>query len=232
MALTVGIAFIAGILSFFTPCVFTLVPAFLAYLAGINIKQLGGTGFNKTIFLNTLFYVLGFTIVFTALGIALNTATAVLSIQLRAWLTKAGALVIILFGLYMLGLVRVQWLEQDRKFTFKRKAGYLTSFLFGVTFAVGWTPCFGAVLGGIFTLAATQTGDATILLLAYSLGLALPFLVLGTFYSSLAKYVKLSARYTRVVGTVLGVLLVLVGLLLFFNRLVLFSAPPLFTKYL
>jgi len=232
MTLGIGIAFIAGVLSFFTPCVFTLVPAFLAYLAGINLKNLNGKGFNKTIFLNTLFYVLGFTLVFTVLGLLLSSIVGTFGIMLRRWLARIGGIIIIFFGLYMLGLIKVPWLERDHKLTVQRKAGYTTSFLFGMAFAVGWTPCVGAVLGGIFTLAATNAGSALTPLLAYSVGLALPFLLLGAFYSTLAKYVRLSAKYTRIVSIILGVLLIVVGVLLFFNRLSYFGATPLFFEYL
>jgi cytochrome c-type biogenesis protein len=233
MALTYGIAFLAGVLSFFTPCVFALVPAFLAYLAGINLNELRSkNGFNRVIFLNTLCYVLGFTLVFTIVGLLLNSAIGIVGIQARHWFTRIGGIIIILFGVYMLGLLPIPWLERERKLSVNRKASYFTSFLFGMTFALGWTPCVGAVLGGIFTLAVSQPGSALPLLLVYSLGLSLPFLLVGTFYSTAARFIKLSARYTRIVSIILGVLLIIVGLLLFFNRLTVFGVVPFFTNWL
>jgi cytochrome c-type biogenesis protein len=230
MTLSVGIAFIAGVLSFFSPCVFALVPGFIAYLAGINIGELRTKQrFNKVIFLNTLFYVLGFVTVFTLLGLALNSALAVASIGVKHWLTRIGGLVIIFFGLVLLGLIKIPWFDVEHKFKINRKAGYLTSFLFGMAFALGWTPCIGAVLGGIFTLAVSQPGSAVALLVAYSIGLALPFLLVGIFYSSAARFIKFNSKYTRIISIILGVLLILVGLLLFFNRLSYFGVVPFFS---
>ncbi len=227
--LTFAIAFLAGILSFFSPCVFALVPAFLAYLAGINLKSLDSSAkFNRVIFLNTLCYVLGFTLVFALLGMILNSALNGAGIALRHWLTRVGAIIIIVFGVYLLGFIRIPWLDTEHKVHIRRKAGYLTSFLFGMTFAIGWTPCIGAVLGGIFTLAATQPGSSFSLLLAYSFGLALPFLIVGVFYSSIARYVRIGAKYTRMVSIILGILLIIVGILLLTNRFSLFGIAPLF----
>lgn len=231
MALTLPFVFLAGILSFFSPCVVPLVPGFLAYLAGVNRGELDGRGFNRTIFLNTVFYVLGFTLVFTALGLLLNSALAVATIGVRVWITRVGAIVIILFGLFLTGLLRIPWLETEHTMRIDRKASYLTSFLFGVTFAVGWTPCVGAVLGGIFALAATGVTNALLLMLTYSVGLALPFLLVGVFYSAAARFIKLSAKYTRAVSLVLGVLLIILGVLILFNRLTIFGGIPWFSQY-
>jgi cytochrome c-type biogenesis protein len=231
--LSLGIAFLAGLLSFFSPCVFALVPAFLAYLAGVNLHALKEhTGFNRVIFLNTLFYVLGFTVVFTAIGLLLNTALVHISLSVREWIGRIGAVFIILFGLLLIGLFNVSWLQREHKLQVTRKASYFTSFLFGMSFAVGWTPCVGAVLGGIFTLAASQPGSSLALLLLYSLGLSVPFLLVGTFYSAAARFIRLSAKYTRAVSIVLGVLLVIVGVLLFFNKLGFFGGVPWFASYL
>ncbi len=233
VAITVVAAFLAGVLSFFTPCVFALVPAFLAYLAGINLSVLKqNTGFNRVIFLNTVFYVIGFTLVFTTLGILINTLLAGISIEVRHWLTRIGGIIIILFGLYMIGLIRIPWLDTEHKVHVTRKGGYWTSLLFGMTFAIGWTPCIGPVLGGIFTLSAAQPSSAFGLLLAYSIGLSIPFLLVGAFYSTAARYIKLSAKYTRIVSIILGVVLIIIGILLFFNMLSLFGITPVFGGYL
>jgi cytochrome c-type biogenesis protein len=233
MSITVGVAFIAGLLSFFTPCVFALVPAFLAYLAGVSITTFKeSSGFNKVVFLNTLFYVLGFVLVFTAIGILFNTVLATAGFTIREWLTRLGGIVIVLFGFFLLGVLRIPWLDQEHAIPVRRKASYTTSFLFGAAFAVGWTPCLGAVLGAILTLAAVNATNATALLFAYSAGLAVPFLLTGLFYSSAARFIKLSARYTRIVSIILGILLIILGTMLFFNKLALFGSVPLFIEHL
>ena len=220
-------AFLAGVASFLSPCVFVLVPAFLAYLGGISVTEAkSATGFNRTIFINTLLYVLGFTVVFTAIGILLSTVLQGTGLAAQRWLARIGGVLIIFFGLFLTGLVRVPFLESEHKFTIKRKAGYVTSFLFGMAFAVGWTPCIGAVLGSILTLAATHPGSATVLLLSYSAGLSLPFLFVGAFYAQAAQWVRATAKYTRFVGIIFGILLIIVGLLLLFNKLALIAAFP------
>jgi cytochrome c-type biogenesis protein len=237
MSLSIGVAFLAGLLSFFAPCVFALVPAFIAYLAGINISELSHkegkrSTFNRTVFLNTLAYVVGFVTVFTVIGLLLHSTASLMGHGSRLWLTRVGGLIIIIFGLSMLGLFRIPWLDREYRFQVRRKASYTTSFLFGTAFAVGWTPCIGAVLGSILTLAVAQPGAATGLLLAYSLGLALPFLLIGVFSSAAVQFVSISRKYTQAVSAVLGLLLIIIGLLLFFDKLSLFGSIALFEKYL
>jgi cytochrome c-type biogenesis protein len=232
MAVSIGIAFVAGVLSFFSPCILPLVPGFLAYLAGLDFTGLRAQkGFNTPLFLNTLCYVAGFTLVFSLAGVLLTVVFGSVSGDVRNWLAHVGGVIIILFGLSMLGVLKIPFLDREHKPQVRRKAGYFTSFLFGTAFAVGWTPCFGAVLGGILTLAASTPADAFILLLAYSAGLSLPFLLAGTFYSSVSRFIKVSSRYSRIVSIVLGVLLIIVGLLLFFNQLSMFGLQGVFDTW-
>lgn len=230
-AFSIAWAFGAGILSFLSPCVFVLVPAFIAYLGGVTVSDAkegvkDGRSVRLRIFLNTLCYVLGFTVVFTLLGIALNTALAGAGTAAKTWLARIGGVIIILFGLFLIGILKIPWLESEHKIQVRRKAGYFTSFLFGMTFAVGWTPCVGAVLGSIFALAATHPGSAATLLFTYSIGLSLPFLLVGIFYSQASGFIKVSAKYTRVISIIFGVLLVVVGILLLLNRLSLIASFP------
>lgn len=230
--ISLSVAFLAGVLSFFSPCILPLVPGFLAYLAGLNLTSLKEQrGFNTQLFLNTLFYVAGFTLVFTVIGVLLSSLFGGASGAVREWLGRIGGILIILFGLSLLGVLRIPFLDREHKPAVRRKAGYFTSFLFGMAFAVGWTPCFGAILGGILTLAASTPASAFTLLLAYSLGLSLPFLITGTFYSAVSRFLHFSSRYSKYVSMVLGVLLIIVGLLLFFNQLSMFGLQNVFDTW-
>lgn len=229
MVISTGLAFLAGVLSFFSPCVLPLLPGFLAYLAGLDSQQLQEKkGFNKLLFLNTLCYVVGFTVVFTVLGFVLTTTLQHISIAARTWLSRLGGIIIITFGLFLIGILKIPYLDRAHAPNIRRRAGYFTSFLFGVAFAIGWTPCVGAVLGGIFTLSASQPQIAFLLMFAYALGLAIPFLIVGTLYSTVSPYLKSTYKYTRWVSIILGVLLIIVGLLLLFHRLSFFGLGIMF----
>ncbi|MEK6808896.1 MAG: cytochrome c biogenesis protein CcdA, partial [Nanoarchaeota archaeon] len=140
------------------------------------------------IFLNSVFFVLGFSIVFSLLGVLLQSVLSKVAYSVQNFLGYIGGSIIILFGFYLLGLLKIPFLEKEYKIHVKRKFrySYITSFVFGSAFAVGWTPCVGAVLGTILTLAITSPSNAFVLLLVYSLGLGIPFLLVGLFtaYSS------------------------------------------------
>lgn len=165
------VAFAAGIVSFLAPCVLPLVPGFLAYLAGTTVRE--GAAKRWDIFVASLLFVAGFSLVFSLLGVLLNTVLNSVAYGVQLWLSRAGGLIIIFFGLYLTGLIRVGWLEQEHKIAVTGiKSKYLTSFLFGVAFAAGWTPCVGAALGAIIGLAATQPALTFSLLLAYPWGWA------------------------------------------------------------
>ena len=139
-----------------------------------------------TIFLNSVFFVLGFSIIFSIVGVLLQSILANVSFTVKKWLGYIGGTIIIFFGIYLLGLIKIPFLEQEHKLRVKRKFrySYITSFVFGSAFAVGWTPCVGAILGGILTLAVSNPASAFPLLLSYSLGLGIPFLIVGLFTNS------------------------------------------------
>lgn len=223
--ITLGIAFVAGIISFLSPCVLPLVPAFLGYLAGTSINdiQAGRSGRMK-IFINTVLFVLGFSVVFSVLGVLLNSVLADISYDVRIWLGRIGGVIIILFALYLLKLLKIPWLEREHKLKPKKlKFSYLTSFLFGSAFAVGWTPCVGAVLGTVLTLAIIEPGAAFPLLFAYTLGLGLPFLLVGIFTSQATKLIAKAGKYLTYFNYFVGVLLLILGILVFTNKLVLIA---------
>src|SRR3989344_8651115 len=149
------VAFIAGFVSFVSPCILPLIPGFLAYLSGTTSKD---SNPRMKTFLNSVAFVLGFSFIFALLGVLLNTVLESVSYTLQAWLSRIGGIVIILFALYTLGLIKISFLEKERKFAVRQKfsASYITSFVFGTAFAVGWTPCVSAILGSVFALAITN----------------------------------------------------------------------------
>src|SRR3990167_5446676 len=136
-----------------------------------------------TIFLNSVFFVLGFSIIFSIVRVLLQSILASISFTVQKWLGYIGGTIIIFFGIYLLGLIKVPFLEQEHKLRVKRKFrySYATSFVFGSAFAVGWTPCVGAILGAILTLAVTNPASAFPLMVSFSLGLGVPFLIVGLF---------------------------------------------------
>ena len=136
------------------------------------------------IFINSVFFVLGFSIIFALVGVLLQSVLSNAAYTVQNWLSYIGGAIIMLFGFYLLGFIKIGFLEREHKFKVKSKFkySYATSFLFGAAFAVGWTPCVGAVLGGILTFAITNPASAFNFLLAYSIGLGMPFLLVGLFH--------------------------------------------------
>lgn len=231
--ISIFIAFIAGIVSFLSPCVLPIIPGFLAYLAGVSLDKTGKRQ-RVEIFLNSLFFVLGFSVIFALLGVLLNTLLEAIAYDVQIWLSRIGGLIIIFFGLYLVGLIKLAFLEQEHKIVVKKrfKSKYVTSFVFGSAFAVGWTPCVGAALGAILGLAATQPGSAFYLLLSYALGLGLPFLVVGFFAAQAGNIINRYAKAFRYVNVVFGIVLIALGVLVFTQNLNLIANFGLLNKIL
>lgn len=215
---TLGLAFLAGLASFLSPCVFTLIPAYIGYLGG---RAIGGEATERNRFItftHGLAFVLGFSVVFITLGVA-TSAFGRLLFDLRFILAKVGGIVVIIFGLHMIGVFRIPFLEYDTRVQTmpNPRWGYLSSALMGVFFSAGWAPCVGPVLGAILTLAlnggSVSTGVS--LLSAYSAGLAIPFLLaaLGVGWVSLTLRRYGKAMHYIEIG--MGVVLVIIGILLF-----------------
>jgi cytochrome c-type biogenesis protein len=217
--ITVGVAFVAGLVSFLAPCVLPIIPGFLAYLAGTSLDG-SGPG-RKQVFINAIFFVLGFSVVFAILGVLLNSVLEAVAYDVQIWLSRIGGALVIIFGLYLSGLIKISFL--DRPHTFKVKTDfhsrYFTSFLFGLAFAAGWTPCVGAALGAILGLAASQPGSAFLLLLSYAFGLGLPFLVIGFFAGHATVFVEKYAKVFKYINIAFGVILILLGILIFTGNL-------------
>ena len=214
----IGLAFIAGLASFLSPCVFSLVPAYIGYLGG---RSAGGESSNRWItFLHGLSFVLGFSVVFILLGVATSFIGGLLY-NARDWLAKIGGIVVIVFGLHMTGIIRIPFLEYDtRKQDLPDpKLGYLSSALMGVFFSAGWSPCVGPVLGTILTLSLTQGSilQGAGLLAVYSAGLAIPFLVAALGIGWVTRIVRKYGRAMRIVEIIMGIILIIVGVMLFFG---------------
>ena len=207
---TLVVAAAAGLASFLSPCMLPVIPAFLAQLAGTSLghKELK----RRDVLLSTLLFVLGFSTVFAALGIALNAVLQGSATVVLVWLSRVAGSVIILLGLHLTGLLRLPFL--DRQFSMQPttfKPGHLASLLFGASFAVAWTPCVGPILGSTLALATAQPVSAFPLLLFYSLGLGAPFLLVALFPSRAFGFLKKHRGAAARLHTVFGVVLIGLG---------------------
>lgn len=218
------IAFIAGLVSFLAPCSGVLVPAFVSNLAGTSLTEVEqeGGGLKAKVLLNTLLFIAGFTLVFVLLGASIGAVSTTIRGGADLF-SKIGGTLIIIFGLYALGLLKLPFLQAEKRLNLGRfgKVKYLGSFLVGNAFAIGWTPCVGPILAAILVLAGTSGSVATGtgFLLAYSVGLMLPFLLVGLFTAQSARFLSEHARFLNYVNYFAGILLVFLGILVFTGNL-------------
>ncbi len=262
--INIVVSAIAGMGSFFSPCILPILPAFISYLSGTTLQEI--SNINKTkktstddknieatittstttnsnnkktislqkstrinIFLNTVYFVLGFSLVFAVLGVALNSFLVNVGISFQNTLQIIGGIVIISFGMFLILSSKINNLNFESKLTRipKFKTSYITSFVFGIAFAAGWTPCVGPILGSTFTLAATSPGEAYNLLLAYSLGLGTPFLLTAAFFSRATGLIKKMVKYLKYFNPIMGTFLIILGILIFTNQLNILGNFPL-----
>jgi len=216
--ITIGIAFVAGILSFLSPCVLPLVPGYVSLMSGVSIDRLkeGGSasGARGAVILNSLAFNAGLSVIFLALGATAGLVGA--AILNNVWVRIIGGAIIIAFGLQLIGLLKISALYKDtRFFSDDKPRGMAGSFTLGIAFAAGWTPCIGPILGGIIGLAATSGGWRSGLLLSafYSAGLAIPFLLTGLGINQFLGFYGKFRRHLHKVEVVSGVILIVVGLL-------------------
>jgi cytochrome c-type biogenesis protein len=213
-ALSFMVAFVAGLLSFLSPCVLPLVPSYVGFITGMTLPEVSGR--RRTALLHALLFVAGFSLVFVLLGASATALGRALNYY-QVWLQRVGGVLIIIFGFLCLGVFKVGILNQERRIHLDHKpVGYLGSALVGVAFGAGWTPCIGPVLGAILGLAAT-TSDVTRgmqLLAVYSAGLALPFLLAAVAVESFLDWFQRFRRYLPWVMRLSGVILIVVGVLL------------------
>ncbi len=233
---------LAGAGSFFSPCILPIIPAFVSYLSGTTLSEIqsqnqgtGGTSVavkkstRLNIFLNTVYFVLGFSLVFAVLGVILNSLLINVGTSFQATFQTIGGSVIIAFGAYLILSSKIRVLNFERRMTHipRFKTTYLTSFMFGAAFASGWTPCVGPILGTTLTLAATSPGAAYNSLLAYSLGLGVPFLITGAFFSQSTKVIKKMIKHLKYFNPIMGAILIILGILVLTNQLSMIGNFPL-----
>lgn len=232
------ISALAGAGSFFSPCILPILPAFISYLSGTTLNEIQDSSgqsltLKKTtrlnIFLNTVYFVLGFSLVFAVLGVFLNSFLITVGVGFQNVISFFGGLVIIGFGVYLILSTRLRRLNFEKKFFSipKFKTSYITSFVFGAAFAAAWTPCVGPILGSTLTLAATSPGAAYNLLLAYSLGLGIPFLITGFFFSQATNIIRKMVKYLKYFNPAMGIMLIILGILVFSNNLSILGNFPL-----
>ena len=236
---TILVALFAGIASFVAPCILPMIPAFLAYISGTTVTELSSKSgstitINRTgIILNTVFFVLGFSVVFSALGVLINSVLSSAAGDIIQSLNYVGGIIIISFGLFLLLSTKIRALNMERKFFPKRKkSSYPLSFVFGLAFAAGWTPCVGPILGTILTLAATAPSVSFHLLLSYSLGLGIPFVLMGVFFSRATRVIRAMSKHLKYYNLILGGFIIFLGILVFTNQLAFIANFPLLDKLL
>ena len=212
-------AFGAGILSFISPCVLPIVPGYLSFISGVSIEEMQAARANliKRVLVNSLFFVLGFSVVFIALGASATYISNFLA-NYKGIIGKVAGVLIILLGIHFLGIFKIKWLNYEKRFHVgSKQLGIVGSFFVGLAFAFGWTPCIGPILAGILALAAAeQTVSRGIILLAiYSAGLAIPFLLTALTFNSFLSVSGKIKKHFRIVEIVGGAFLIIIGILMF-----------------
>jgi cytochrome c-type biogenesis protein len=221
-------AFLAGLISFLSPCVLPLVPGYVSYVAGRSLDDLRRHDLSRTNLSAaglSLFFILGFSMVFIALG-ASATALGQLLLEYRYEASLVGGAIVIVFGLFMIGLLTLPWMQREFRFTLNISSGSpLGAFLLGLAFAFGWTPCIGPILGAILTVSASsaQMANGAILLSIYSLGLGLPFLATAAFTGTFLSRFKVMRRLGRPLQVVAGIVMVIMGVAIMTGNLSAFS---------
>ena len=225
------IAFAGGLLSFLSPCVLPLVPGYISLMSGVSIDHLktsGGGNARRAVIANSLAFNAGLSVIFLALGGTAGLLGA--AIINNVWVRVIGGLVIIVFGLHLIGLLKIKYLYKDtRQFSSEKPRGMLGSLALGIAFAAGWTPCIGPILGGIIGLAATSGGwkGGLILSAFYSAGLAVPFLITGLGINQFLSFYSKFRQHLHKVEVVSGVILILIGILVMSNRVTLLASSRL-----
>jgi len=210
--ISIFLAFAAGLLSFFSPCLLPILPGFVGFLSG-SVK--GKAPDRLKLFLSSCAFVIGFGAVFMAFGLILNGVLGGATADIKALISRIGGALVILFGLFVMGVFKVGFLEQEHKIApMKTRWQYLTSALFGATFAAGWSPCVGAVLGGVLTLAATDSAGAFPLMLAFTAGLGVPFLFIGGIGTEAIGFISKFKGAMKYYNLIVGFFLVVIGLLM------------------
>ncbi|HBZ11415.1 MAG TPA: cytochrome C biogenesis protein CcdA [Bacillus bacterium] len=209
------LAFGAGFLSFISPCALPLYPAFLSYITGMTVNEIKEKRgiFKKKAFIHTILFLVGFSIIFLALGLS-STIFEEIFIKYQTLLRQIGAIVLVFFGLVLTSVLNFSFLNMDKKIQFQnRPAGYLGSILIGIAFAAGWTPCTGPILMGVIALVAANPGMGLLYMGVYVLGFSIPFIIMSLFIDKMTFLKKHGQRFMKIGG----ILMIVMGILLFFN---------------
>ena len=227
------LAFSAGLLSFLSPCVLPLVPAYISYLTGSTIEELK----NDKAKLHTLYksfgFVLGFSIIFVLMGVSI-TSLGKLLITYKDLFRKVGGTLIVVFGLHTLGVFKVKLFYREKRFLyFDKIKGPFSSVVMGMAFAAGWTPCIGPILSSILIYATSMNsiGKGVLLLVMYSLGLAVPFILTAMAIGSFTKQFKNLSKYLPIISTISGILMILMGIMVFTNKISILSRYTNFINF-
>lgn len=221
--LTLGIAFIGGLLSFFSPCILPLIPAYVSHLAGTTVEEIGNKKsklLQTKVFANSIFFILGFSALFILVGLSIGFISEKFS-GFNVWLGRVAGVIIILFGLQTLGLLKIPFFSGEYRIrTNIAGQSYFKSTIVGAAFGLGWSPCIGPILASILVLAGSSASAVTgaSLLIAYSIGLSIPFLVTGLFTSAISRFIQATNRYFGIVNILSGILLILLGIIVFTNN--------------
>lgn len=221
-------ALFAGLLSFFSPCILPLIPAYFTFITGLSLEELTGartTRIRARIIRSTLSYVLGFSLVFILMGASASFIGGTI-FKYRDWIRIIGGILIILLGIHMTGLIRFKTLDFERRLQVQKKPlHFMGTFFVGMAFGAGWSPCIGPLLGSILIVAGNQetVANGIGLLSVYAAGLAIPFLVLSVFVDRLLAFMKKASWSIRYINVTAGVMLVFLGLLLVTNNLTMLS---------
>ncbi len=223
----IAVAFAAGVVSFLSPCVLPLIPAYLSFMTGLTAAELAQEDRRTArVLAPALLFVAGFSVVFVALGATASVLGDFLS-EYRVVIEKAAGIAVIAFGVLMLGIIKVPWLYGEARVDMEksRSFGKGAAFVMGMSFAAGWTPCVGPILGSILALAASSgsVGQGVVLLLAYSLGLGAPFILVAVLFSRVGGLMRWLGRHSLVINRVAGVLLIVAGVLILTGRLGVFA---------
>ena len=222
-------ALFAGLLSFFSPCILPLIPAYFTFITGLSLDELTGAqtmGVRARVIRATLSYVLGFSLVFVLMGASASFIGGAI-FKYRDWIRIIGGLLIILLGIHMTGVLRFGFLQFERRLQMQKKPlHFMGTFFVGMAFGAGWSPCIGPLLGSILIVAGNQetVADGIGLLSVYAAGLAIPFLMLAVFVDSLLSFIKKASWSIRYINLTAGLLLLILGLLLVTDKLNLISA--------
>lgn len=226
--LRVAAVFGAGLISFLSPCVLPLVPGYISFITGFSAQELaGGRPDLRRLLIPSLLFVAGFTLVFVALGASASVLGALLT-PYRAILMRVAGMLIVLMGVFMLGIIKIPGMYGEMRFDMSRTRalGRGASLVMGMAFAFGWTPCVGPILASVLALAGTSgdVGQGAFLLLVYSAGLGVPFVLTGVLFGRLRGTLRFMSRHSLTINRVAGVLLIIMGTLILTNRLVVLGA--------